>query len=142
MYAEFGSKVTILEGGRFFMPREDRDIANSVREVLERKGIEIRLNARAQSIHDTADGVTLAYTDASDGTPYFIDGDAILLATGRKPMIDGLKSSSSRRTSRFTRCNHHRCTSAYYHSAYMGDGRCERRSAIYLCLFGRLPDYS
>ena len=90
MYAEFGSKVTILEGGRFFMPREDRDIANSVREVLERKGIEIRLNARAQSIHDTADGVTLAYTDASDGTPYFIDGDAILLATGRKPMIDGL----------------------------------------------------
>ena len=54
MYAEFGSKVTILEGGRFFMPREDRDIANSVREVLERKGIEIRLNARAQSIHDTA----------------------------------------------------------------------------------------
>lgn len=90
IYAEFGSKVTILEGGRFFMPREDRDIANSVREVLERKGIEIRLNARAQSIHDTADGVTLAYTDASDGTPYFIDGDAILLATGRKPMIDGL----------------------------------------------------
>lgn len=87
MYAEFGSKVTILEGDRFFMPREDRDIANSVREVLERKGIEIRLNARAQSIHDTADGVTLAYTDASDGTPYFI---AILLATGRKPMIDGL----------------------------------------------------
>lgn len=72
------------------MPREDRDIANSVREVLERKGIEIRLNARAQSIHDTADGVTLAYTDASDGTPYFIDGDAILLAAGRKPMIDGL----------------------------------------------------
>ena len=90
MYAEFGSKVTILEGGRLFMPREDRDIANSVREVLERKGIEIRLNARAQSIHDTANGVTLAYTDASDGTPYFIDGDAILLATGRKPMIDGL----------------------------------------------------
>ena len=90
MYAEFGSKVTILEGGRLFMPREDRDIANCVRESLERKGIEIRLNVRTQSIHDTVDGVTLAYTDASDGTPYFIDGDAILLAVGRKPMTDGL----------------------------------------------------
>ena len=90
MYAEFGSKVTILEGGRFFMPREDRDIANSVREVLERKGIEIRLNARAQSIHDTADGVTLAYTVASVGSPYCIVEDAVLLVTGRKPMIDGL----------------------------------------------------
>lgn len=90
MYAEFGSKVTILETGKLFMPRQDRDIAKSIREVFEKKGIEVRLNARAQSIHDTADGVTLAYTDASDGTPYFVDGNAILLATGRKPMIDGL----------------------------------------------------
>lgn len=90
MYAEFGSKVTLLEGGNQFMPRNDQDIANSVKEVLEKKGIEIHLNARAQSIHDTNDGVTLTYSDVSDGTPYFVDGDAILIATGRKPMIEGL----------------------------------------------------
>ena len=90
MYAEFGSKVTLLEGGNRFMPRNDQDIANSVKEVLEKKGIEIHLNARAQSIHDTNYGVTLTYSDVSDGTPYFVDGDAILIATGRKPMIEGL----------------------------------------------------
>lgn len=90
MYAEFGSKVTLLEGGNRFMPRNDQDIANSVKEVLEKKGIEIHLNACAQSIHDTNDGVTLTYSDVSDGTPYFVDGDAILIATGRKPMIEGL----------------------------------------------------
>ena len=90
MYAEFGSKVTLLEGGNRFMPRNDQDIANSVKEVLEKKGIEIHLNARAQSLHDTNDGVTLTYSDVSDGTPYFVDGDAILIATGRKPMIEGL----------------------------------------------------
>lgn len=90
MYAGFGSKVTILESGNRFMPRNDQDIAKSVREVMERKGIEIHLNARAQSIHDTNDGVTLTYSDVSDGTPYFVDGDAILIATGRKPMIEGL----------------------------------------------------
>ena len=90
MYAGFGSKVTILEGGNRFMPRNDQDIAKSVKEVMEKKGIEIHLNARAQSIHDTNDGVTLTYSDVSDGTPYFVDGDAILIATGRKPMIEGL----------------------------------------------------
>ena len=90
MYAEFGSKVTLLEGGNRFMPRNDQDIANSVKEVLEKKGTEIHLNARAQSIHDTNDGVTLTYSDVSDGTPYFVDGDVILIATGRKPMIEGL----------------------------------------------------
>ncbi len=88
MYASFGSKVTVLEGGNKFIAREDRDIADAVKET-PRKGIEIRLNARAQSIQDT-DGVTLTYTDTADGKPVTIEGDAILVATGRKPMTEGL----------------------------------------------------
>lgn len=90
MYTGFGSKVTVIEAGSKFLPNEDRDIANSVKQSFDRRGIEIRFNARAQSIHDTPSGVTLAYTDATDGTPHFIDGDALLLATGRKPMTEGL----------------------------------------------------
>lgn len=90
MYNGFGSKVTVLEAGNRFIPQNDSDIANSVKDVLEKKGIEIRLNARTQSIHDTNDGVTVMYSDASDGTPYFVDGDAVLIATGRKPMTEGL----------------------------------------------------
>ena len=53
------------------MPKSDRDIAESMLESLKRKGIEIRLNAYALSVYDTADGVTLTYTDNADGTPYF-----------------------------------------------------------------------
>lgn len=90
MYAGFGSKVTLLEAGSRFMPRNDSDIAKTVREMMEKNGIEIRLNVRTESIYDTNDGVTLTYSDASDGTPYFADGDAILVAVGRKPMIEGL----------------------------------------------------
>lgn len=95
IYAGFGSKVTILEAGGQFLPREDRDIANCIEETIEKKGIEIKLNVRTQSVHDTPDGVTLAYTDATDGTPYFVEGDAILLATGRKPMIEGLNLAAA-----------------------------------------------
>ena len=72
------------------MPKADRDIAESMLESLKRKGIEIRLNAYALSVYDTADGITLTYTDNSDDTPYFWEGDALLLATGRRPMTDGL----------------------------------------------------
>ena len=90
MYAGFGSKVTILEAGKRLLPKADREIAEYMQESLKRKNIEIRLNARVQSLHDTADGITAAYTDASDGTPYFLEGDALLIATGRKPMIDDL----------------------------------------------------
>ena len=90
MYAGFGSQVTLLESGGRFMPKSDRDIAESMLESLKRKGIEIRLNAYALSVYDTADGVTLTYTDNADGTPYFLEGDALLLATGRRPMTDEL----------------------------------------------------
>lgn len=95
MYSGFGSKVTVLEAGNKFLPREDRDIANSVQESLKKRGVEIRLNVRAQSIRDIPDGVTLAYTDATDGTPFFIDANALLLATGRKPLIEGLNLSAA-----------------------------------------------
>lgn len=90
MYARFGSKVTMLEGGDRFIPREDRDIANAVKESIEKRGIEIRFNARAQSIQDTADGVTVTYNDAVNEAPSSITGDAVLIAIGRKPMTQGL----------------------------------------------------
>ena len=64
-------------------------------EALERKNIHIRQNARIQSVHDTAGGITLTYTDSTDGTPYYLKGDALLLATGRKPMIDALNLSKA-----------------------------------------------
>ena len=35
IFANFGSEVTVLEGGDKFIPREDRDIAVAVKEVLE-----------------------------------------------------------------------------------------------------------
>ena len=90
MYAGFGSRVTLLESGNRFMPKSDRDIAESMLEALKRKGIEVRLNVHALSMYDTANGMTLTYTDNSDDTPYFWEGNALLLATGRRPMTNGL----------------------------------------------------
>lgn len=90
MYAGFGSQVTLLEAGSRFMPKVDRDIAEELLEALKRKRIHVRLNARIQSVYDTADGITLTYTDSADGTPYYLQGDTLLVATGRRPAIDEL----------------------------------------------------
>ena len=95
MYATFGSKVTVLEGAGKFMPREDRDMAQAIRDVLERKGIEFRLNALAQSIRDLPDESVLAYKDSSDGSMHEVRGEAVLIATGRKPMTEGLELAAA-----------------------------------------------
>ena len=86
MYASFGSKVTVLEGYPELIGREDRDIAASVQTVLEKKGIVFHLNAKVQSV----DGATVIYEDAVTHEIHHLEGDAILLATGRRPNTSGL----------------------------------------------------
>lgn len=86
MYASFGSQVTVLEGHADLIPREDRDVADIVKDVLEKKGITFRMNAKVQSIA----GKKIAVRDAVSGEPFHLEADAILLATGRRPFTEGL----------------------------------------------------
>lgn len=90
MYASFGSQVTVLEGFSELIPREDRDIAENVQKVLEKKGIAFHLNAKVQAVRDTPDGVTLSITNTQDEREYELATDAVLLATGRRPNTKGL----------------------------------------------------
>lgn len=142
MYASFGSKVTVLEGFAELIPREDRDIAAAVREALEKKGIEFRMGARVESVSDTAEGVTVAVADTQTGRKYEIVGDAVLLATGRRPATAGLNLAAAgietddRGAVRVDA--HLRTTAPHVFAA----GRCDGRAAIHLCFAGRLPDHT
>ena len=84
MYADFGSKVTIVQDSDIFLPREDEDIAKAIREVLEAKGVEIVTGAKVTKIEEGS----LCYELA--GAPKSLNSDAILLAVGRRPNTDGL----------------------------------------------------
>lgn len=90
MYASFGSQVTVLEGYPELIPREDRDIAANVKEVLEKKGVVFKMNARVQAIHDDKGKAVLSYFDVGNNERKEIRADAVLLATGRKPVTEGL----------------------------------------------------
>lgn len=109
MYAEFGSQVTVLESYPELIPREDRDIAASVRATLKKRGVTFRLNTQVESVQD---GKTCAYVtvrdsgngagstgnrntnnptgSGTDGSRQVLEAEAVLLATGRKPNTAGL----------------------------------------------------
>lgn len=61
MYASFGSQVTVLESYPDLIAREDRDIAASVKETLEKKGIVFRMNAKVQSVKHVEIGLSLSF---------------------------------------------------------------------------------
>ena len=84
MYADFGSKVTVVQDGDVFLPREDEDIAKAIREVLEAKAVDIVTGAKVTKAEEGK-----LYYEAS-GESKTLDSDAILLAVGRRPNTDDL----------------------------------------------------
>lgn len=85
MYASFGSQVTVLESYPELIAREDRDIAASVKETLEKKGIVFRMNAKVQSVNRVEDKAIVTFADSQTNEMFVLEADAVLLATGRRP---------------------------------------------------------
>ncbi len=88
MYRRFGSEVTIVEMGPRLIGREDEDVSQAVREILETEGIQIRLNAKCISLAKRDGGVAV-HVECEDGPPDIL-GTQVLLAVGRIPNTSDL----------------------------------------------------
>ena len=90
MYAKFGAKVTILERGQTFLPKEDRDVAQEIHQILSGKNIDIIMDATVDKVTDVdGEKVKIDYT-ISLGNVKSLEVSAILVATGRKPNTESL----------------------------------------------------
>lgn len=88
MFNSFGSEVTILDHHTQLLGREDADIAAEVTNDLVSLGIKIELNAELTSAADDGQQVLLTYHQ--NGQKRQTEFDAMLVAAGRRPNIDGL----------------------------------------------------
>ena len=88
MYRRFGARVTVVEMGPRLIGREDADISQAVRDLLEGEGIAVRTGAECITLAPHADGVAVG-VQCSEGDPEIIGSD-VLLAVGRRPNTDDL----------------------------------------------------
>ena len=93
MYAGFGSEVTVLQDAPQFLPREDRDIAEEIKKVLEQKGITFKLGVKIEQITDAGKKAAVSYLE--EGTDRRIEAEAVLAATGRTPNTEGLNAGAA-----------------------------------------------
>jgi pyruvate/2-oxoglutarate dehydrogenase complex dihydrolipoamide dehydrogenase (E3) component len=93
MYRRFGAEVTVVEMGPRLIGREDPEISDAVREILEAEGVNIRLNAEciafAPGKTEGSDEGVCVHVTCEDGAPQVV-GSHVLLAIGRKPNTDDL----------------------------------------------------
>jgi pyruvate/2-oxoglutarate dehydrogenase complex dihydrolipoamide dehydrogenase (E3) component len=88
MYRRFGSAVTIIEMMPRLIAKEDPDVSDAIRDILEREGIEVRTAAKCITLEKTTTGVRVG-VDCEDGAPA-VEGSHVLLAVGRRPNTDDL----------------------------------------------------
>lgn len=82
MFANFGSKVTVIEYGAQIMPREDQDVIAHAIKDLEDKGITFITNAKTLEFKNENNQSTIVTSKGN------FSADAVLLATGRIPNTD------------------------------------------------------
>ncbi len=87
-FRRFGSRVTVVEMAERLIAREDADVSDAVREILEAEGIDVRLNAKCLSVEKKNNTISMGL-DCSAGAPH-INGSHLFVAVGRKPNTDDL----------------------------------------------------
>lgn len=90
IFRRFGSEVTIIQRSDQLMPREDADVANSIREFLEEEGIEVLYNSEADSVTEVNGKIVLNLKLGKS-----ISGSHLLIAAGRKPNSERLNPKAA-----------------------------------------------
>jgi pyruvate/2-oxoglutarate dehydrogenase complex dihydrolipoamide dehydrogenase (E3) component len=88
IYRRFGAEVTVVEQGPRLIGREDEDVSEEIRAILEAEGIQVRTNACCIRLARHPSGVAVG-VDCTEGAPEVV-GTHVLLAVGRRPNTDDL----------------------------------------------------
>ena len=84
-YCSLGTRVTLIEGERRLLPREEEFACEQVTEALAEQGVDIRTAQKATAVARDGDAISVTLGDGSSVT-----GDELLIAVGRTPQVRGL----------------------------------------------------
>ncbi|MBI3596992.1 MAG: FAD-dependent oxidoreductase [Nitrospirae bacterium] len=87
-FHRLGSRVTIIEALDRILDKDDRETANRLHEILVKEGLRIELNVRAEKVERQGDRIRLRC--ARDGQSFPVEADAMLVAAGKRPRVEGL----------------------------------------------------
>ena len=92
VFRSLGSRVTIINRGHRLLGAQDHDISKRYTELV-RDRFDVVLGAHVDRIYMTAQGVGLRVTTAAG--EHTIEGDTLLVATGRKPNGDQIDAAAA-----------------------------------------------
>jgi pyruvate/2-oxoglutarate dehydrogenase complex dihydrolipoamide dehydrogenase (E3) component len=88
-FARLGSKVTVVQRSNQILRKEDKDMADTVMEVLQSEGVTFYLNSPVVGVQDLGNEREVTIKNGANTTNR-IRGDKILVALGREANVTGL----------------------------------------------------
>jgi pyruvate/2-oxoglutarate dehydrogenase complex dihydrolipoamide dehydrogenase (E3) component len=89
-FARFGSAVTLLDQASRVLPNEDEDAAAIVERRLQDDGIRVELSVTLTAAMQHGEETRLQYQRQGRADGGHVDGDRVLVATGRTANVEGL----------------------------------------------------
>ena len=90
-----GGEVALVEGAEHVLAREPAPLGEALGEVLRRDGIELVLGVHATAARRDGEDYVLELDDGRE-----LRGDRLLVATGRRPRVDGHRPRDGRHRGR------------------------------------------
>ena len=94
LYSAFGASVKIIEYMPRLLPPMDKEISQSVKMLLKKRGVDIHTSAQVVSVSDGGDGNRLCIYKEKD-EEVTASAKAVIVCTGRRPETDGLFADPS-----------------------------------------------
>jgi pyruvate/2-oxoglutarate dehydrogenase complex dihydrolipoamide dehydrogenase (E3) component len=92
-FCRLGSQVSIVQDEPLFLSQEERDAAQILSESLARDGVDIHLNTQTAGVQTR--GAEKLVELLSDDNRTTVAADAILVAAGRAPNVEGLNLNAA-----------------------------------------------
>ena len=90
VYQRLGSQVTVIGNADRITPGVDLEVAKTFQKSLEKQKFNFMLSQHVESVVRKGDVVQVTAKDNATGESKVIEGDVVLVATGRRPYTDGL----------------------------------------------------
>ncbi len=90
VYARLGSDVTVIEYLDEITPGLDLEVCRTFRRILAKQGLTFVLGAEVRGARRLKTRLKLSYVKREDSSESEVDADVVLVATGRRPYLQGL----------------------------------------------------
>ncbi|MBC8524372.1 MAG: FAD-dependent oxidoreductase, partial [Chlorobium phaeobacteroides] len=89
-FTRLGSEVTVFDFGERILSHDHPELSALLHDMLTREGINFRLNTAVKKVAKKNNSIVVTAEDRNTGESFSVEGDALLVASGRKAAIETL----------------------------------------------------